>query len=278
MKQNLKYEKTVIRKKYLKSLGYTVHEIWECDFKRWFLYSTETIRNRYTPRNYRRHKYAQSQDTLLKAIQTGELFGMAEVDIAVPEAWQGDFRSELSPFEYFKEFSPIFCTTEVQSDVIGPHMMQHCLDHNVPLNSRRLLVGGMKAKQILLSTTLLRWYLDHGLVVTKMYEVIEFSPLSCFKNFVEKCTDARRQSDRDSSLALLGDTFKILLNAAYGSSLLNKENFSDTSYMRGHASLKIQVNKPEFQKATLLTDEIYELQKGKRRLTLDIPIHIGFSF
>ena len=150
---------------------------------------------------------------------------MAEVDIAVPEAWQGDFRSELSPFEYLKEFSPIFCTTEVPSDVIGPHMMQHCLDHNVPLNSRCLLVGGMKAKQILLSNPLLRWYLDHGLVVTKMYEVIEFSRLSCFKNFVEKCTDARRQSDRDCSLSLLGDTFKTLINAAYDSSLLNKENF-----------------------------------------------------
>ena len=160
---------------------------------------------------------------------------MAEVDIEVPDTWQGDFHSDLSPYDFFKEFSPLFCTTDVSFDSIGEHMMQHSFDHNAPTKSRRLLVGRMKAKQILLSTPLLQWYLKHGLVVTRLYEVIEFSPIKCFENFVQQGIDGRRWSNKDPNLALLGDTFKVLLNSSYGTCLLNKEHFSDTVYMNGHS-------------------------------------------
>ena len=215
--QQSKTKRTQVRKEYLESLGYNVHEIWECEFKSQFLDSTEAIRNRYMPKYYSKHKCPLTKTTLLKAIRSGELFGMAEVDIEVPDTWQGDFHSDLSPYDYFKEFSPLFCTTDVPFDSIGEHMIQHSFDHNAPTKSRRLLVGGMKAKQILLCTPLLQWYLKHGLVVTRLYEVIKFSPVKCFANFVQQGIDGRRQSDKDPNLALLGDTFKVLLNSSYGS-------------------------------------------------------------
>ena len=156
-------------------------------------------------------------------------------------------------------------------------MWQHCIDHHAPTTVRRLLVGGMKARQILLSTPLLQWYLNHGLVVTRLYEVVEFSPVRCFKNFVDQGIEGRRQSDNDPDLGLLGDTFKILLNSAFGSSMLNKERFSDTQYIQGHSKVKIEINKPEFRKANLLGDDVYELDKGKNKITMNVPIQIGFT-
>ena len=275
--QEAKYWRTKLRKEYLESLGYKVHEIWECEFKNSVSFCDEEIQNRYSPQFYRQHKHPLSKESLLSAIQTGSLFGMAEVDIEVPDAWQGDFRSELSPYEYFKEFSPLFCTTEVPPEAMGEHMMQHCIDHYAPTTPRRLLVGGMKARQILLSTPLLQWYLNHGLVVTRLYEIIEFSPVRCFKHFVDQGIEGRRQSDNDPNLGLLGDTFKILLCSSYGSTIMNKERFSDTQYIQGHSKVKIEVNKPEFRKATLLGDDVYELDKGKNKITMDVPIQIGFT-
>ena len=41
--QNARYARTELRKEYLESLGYKVHEIWECEFKSQFLESTEAI-------------------------------------------------------------------------------------------------------------------------------------------------------------------------------------------------------------------------------------------
>ena len=69
----------------------------------------------------------------------------------------------------------------------------------------------------------------------------------------------------------------MFLNSSYGSCPFNKEYFSDTVYMNGHSSVKVKVNKPEFRKATLLDGEMYEIEKGKKKITLDVPIQIGFT-
>lgn len=42
----------------------------------------------------------------------------------------------------------------------------------------------MKAEKMLLGTPLLKWYLDHGLKVTRIYQVVEFNAQACFKKFV----------------------------------------------------------------------------------------------
>ena len=47
--------------------------------------------------------------------------------------------------------------------------------------------------------------------------------------------------------------------------------------MNGHSFIKLEVNKPEFQKATLLDGEMYEIEKGKKNITIYIPIQIGFT-
>ena len=77
---------------------------------------------------------------------------------------------------------------------------------------RRLLIGGMKAKKILLLTPLLKWYINHGLEVTEVYQVIEFSPQASFKEFREKVSEARRKGDVSPDHLLLGDTMKLLGN------------------------------------------------------------------
>ena len=41
-------------------------------------------------------------------------------------------------------------------------------------------------------TPLVKWYLEHGLVITKIYQVVEFKPLSCFNRFAQQVTDDRR--------------------------------------------------------------------------------------
>ena len=63
--------------------------------------------------------------------------------------------------------SPIFCSTKVPFDSIGPLMQEYIEKQNMSKADRTLLVGGMRAEQILLATPLLIWYLDHGLRVTK---------------------------------------------------------------------------------------------------------------
>ena len=78
----------------------------------------------------------------------------------------------------------------------------------------------MKARQLLIATPLLKWYLDHGLEVTKIYQVVEFKPQRCFYQFVQDVSDARRQGDSDPSKAILADTRKLEGNASYGVTII----------------------------------------------------------
>jgi hypothetical protein len=55
----------------------------------------------------------------------------------------------------------------------------------------------MKARQLLIATPLLKWHLEHGLEVTKIYQVIEYTPQRCFHEFVEVVSEDRRQKDTD---------------------------------------------------------------------------------
>ena len=122
------------------------------------------------PKFYQKHKSTNrvKDHTILNAVVNDELFGAVLVDIHVPE----------SLYDTFSKFSPIFCTTTVPWEVIGDTMQQFWretqtyADGNVkPFPEKHLLVGGMRASRILLSTPLLQFYLEKGLKVTKIYEV-----------------------------------------------------------------------------------------------------------
>ena len=71
---------------------------------------------------------------------------------------------------------------------------------------RRLLVGGLRAEKILIATPLLKWYLNHGLIVSRIHTTVEFGKQACFKEFTQKVTDARRSS----SSQINSETMKLI--------------------------------------------------------------------
>ena len=85
------------------------------------------------------------------------------MDIEVPKTWSSEFESKmpLPPREYFNEMSPLFCTTEIPFEKIDKPMQDYAKTFGFSEQARTLLLGGYKAKQILLATDLLKWYLDH---------------------------------------------------------------------------------------------------------------------
>ena len=82
----------------------------------------------------------------------------------------------------------------------------------------------MYARHILIATPLLKWYMDHGIVVSTIYIVIKLIPSTCFDQFTENVSGARRQGDIDPYTSVIADTMELLGNSGYGSLIMNKEN------------------------------------------------------
>ena len=200
---------------------------------------------------------------------------MIECDIEVPAEWPS---SELArkasgrtPYEYFEEFSPLFATTDVSFESIGPHMQEYLQQCGGSTKSRRLLIGGMRGKHLLLASPLVMWYLTHGLVVTKVYEAIEYTPKACFKPFTRQVTLERREGD-----AMLANVAKLIGNSSYGSLLIDKSKHSKIVYVSGRHDACLKVNDPRFKSLTELDDDHYEVVMSKRRIKMDMPIQLGY--
>lgn len=76
---------------------------------------------------------------------------------------------------------------------------------------RGSLIGSYFGAKILLATPLIRWYLEHGLEVTHIYQVVEYKPGLCFQPFGEDVSDARRAGDVDPNKAIVADTMKLVV-------------------------------------------------------------------
>ena len=112
-----------------------------------------------------------SLERILSEVRHERLLGCVEVDIRVPEHLK----------EKFSEMCPIFKNTEISRDDVGDFMKAYAEEHNIMTQPRRSLIGSMKGDKILLATPLPKWYLENGLEVTKMHQVVEFSPSPALK-------------------------------------------------------------------------------------------------
>ncbi|CAB4017246.1 Hypothetical predicted protein [Paramuricea clavata] len=140
--------------------------------------------------------------SIINAVKNNKLFGCVECDIHVPESLR----------EHFKEMCLIFKNIEIRREDIGELMRSYAEENNVMYQPRRSLIGSMKGDKILLATPLLKWYLEHGLGVTRIYQVMEYTPKPCFKPFGDAVSDARRAGDADPSKAIIADTMKLVGN------------------------------------------------------------------
>ena len=279
-----RYEDTIAATAYIEEKGYEVIEMWECHFST-FCQSHPTLQQfieQRQPSFTKSHKGSVTEKQILDAVVEGTLFGMVEVDIGVEDFWGrytvGNHQNNYTPYDYFSEMSPLFQNIHVPFEAIGTHMQDHVRENGLSEKPRRLLVGVMHARKILLATPLLQWYLIQGLHVNKVYQVIEYSPLACFTEFVRDVVEGRRAGDQDSTKALISDTMKLLGNAAYGSMLLDKAKHHTIKYVRGYRKAVLKANSSRFLKLTELDpeNEYYELELQKQQIRHDMPIQIGF--
>ena len=205
-----RYTRTMKRESYIRQHCRELIVIWECEYTilKPMDKNLQTIIDNSRPPFYRKHKGSVTFQDILQGINNDLLYGFIECDISA-------FRGKEDPknYDYFSEMSPIFCTTEVSYEHFGSHMKKYVEEQNLSKRNRTLLVGGMSAKKILLHSKLLKWYLNHGMNVSHIYEVIEFTPTKCFTDFTNTITSARREAEQNPDKQIIGQTFKIIGNS-----------------------------------------------------------------
>ena len=210
------------------------------------------------------YNYETAAPILTQRIKEEKWFGFAEVDIEIPEP--------LHP--KFEEMYPFFYNKEVPIEAVPQHMLDYLKRTGRRRGDGRKLTGALFAKKILLYAPLLRWYLEHGAVITNVYRTIDYQPTKIFTWFVEQVTEARRTGDVEKSKALLAKVFKLLGNSGYGKLIEALERQTNIIYTKDEKVVDRALRSAYFSDL----DEIgqaYELESRNPRIIIRRPFQVG---
>ena len=216
---------------------------------------------------------------IVSDIINDKIFGFLECDIETPE----DLK------EYFSEMTPIFKNAIIDPcdrNVVGDHMYEFNLNsENKRTMKSKKLIGSYFGKQILIYTPLLKWYISHGLIVTKTYSFIKAKSHKPFQSFTDKVSNARRKGDADEAAmkakgikfkSVQAETMKLIGNSAFGRSGMDKSKHKQVKYKSFDDDIDSIIESNQFYDLEELDGSI-EITQLKRSIKLNNPIHLSIA-
>ena len=208
-----------------------------------------------------------TKDDILDDVINERDYGFVKVDIHVPEHL----------IEKFSEFPPIFKNAEIKLEDMGEHMREFCAAIGRKSGVKRSLISSMHATGIILLTPLLKWYIEQGLEVTRVYYIISYNGKECFDWFTKEVAHNRRAADLGGAdLRMSGEASKLMGNCGYGVTLMNKAKHTQTSFAK-EENLQNHTKNPLLKNYDELNENVYEVEKEKRKIVHDLPLQIGLA-
>ena len=140
---------------------------------------------------------------------------------------------------------------------------------------RKMLISSFTLQNGILITPLLLFYLQLGILCTKIHRFVEYTPEKCFNNFVQSAVDAKRQGDENPNSSVVEETMKLLANSSYGYQIMDRSRHTVTRYLadeKTHAA----INSKLFEKLDHVNNSLYEVEPAKVQIEHKKPIIVGF--
>ena len=251
-----------MKRDYIQEKGFTVNKMWKCECWRHYKTTTSVKLDIQEIFPYRR---SLTEHQLLEGLKKGNLFGYVQCDIEVPESLKANFAN----------FPPIFKNTLVSKNDIGDLMKTYAEEGGIMSQPRKKLISSLTLQNGTLITPLLFFYLQLGLLVTKIHRFVEYTPKKCFNSFVQSAVDARMKCDENPNSSVVAETMKLLANSSYGCQIIDLSRHTVTKYFsneKTHASF----NNKLFKKLDHMNNSLYEVELAKAQIEHKEPIIVGF--
>ena len=155
-----KRELDALRRHCMQEKGFKVIEMWECEW--WRLYKTTNTLKQFI-REHFPHRRSLAAEQLLEEIKKGKIFGYVQCNLEVPEKLRSNF----------KNFPPIFRNNLVSRSDIGDLMKNYAEEEILLSHPRKMLLSSLTLQNGTFNTSLLLFYLQLGLVCTKIHRFVE---------------------------------------------------------------------------------------------------------
>ena len=238
--------------------------MWEC--KWWRLYKTTNTLKQHIQEHFP-YRRSLAAEQLLEEIKKRKLFDYVQCDFGVPENLRANFAN----------LHPIFKNTLVSKSDSRDLMKNYAEEQRLLSQHRKMLISSFTLQNGTLISPLLLFYLQLGLVCTKIHCFVEYIPKKCFNSFVQSAVDARRQSDENPNSRVVAETMKLLANSSYCYQFMDRSRRTVTKYLsdeKTHAAINSQL----FKKLDHVNNSLYKVELAKAQIEHKEPILSGYSF
>ena len=216
--------------------------MWECEW--WRLYKTTANVKLHIRENFP-YRRSLTEQQLVDGVKKGILIGYVQCDIEIPE------NSRVN----FANFPPIFKNTLVSKNDIGDLMKTYAEEGGIMSQPRKMLISSFTLQNGTLITPLLLFYLQLGLVVTKIHRSVECTPKKCFNSFVQSAVEARRKGDENPNSGVVAETMKLLANSSYFYQIMDRSRHTVTKYLSEEKTLEA-INSKLFKRLDHLNNSL----------------------
>ena len=173
--------------------------MWEYEW--WTLDKTKSTGKQHIRENFP-YRFSLAIEQLFKGIKKRNLSGYVRCDTELPENLRANFDN----------FPPLFNNTLVWKNDIRNLMKIYALAKMLLCQPRKLLLSSFTLQKGTLITPLLWFYLQFGLVCTKIHRFVEYTPKRICNSFVQSAVDAIRQGDENPNSSVVSETMNLPAN------------------------------------------------------------------
>jgi len=115
--------------------------------------------------------------------------------------------------------------------------------------------------------------LQHGLIPTKNYKILEFDQKPWLSTYIEKNTEERKYAKNDFEK----DFYKLMNNSVFGKTMEDVRNYQDIHVVTGEEEVLKLSKKATFQSIDILDKDLALVRMRKTTVTLNKPIYCGIK-
>lgn len=150
-----------------------------------------------------------------------------------------------------------------------------CAQHVVPENctQRKLICNLENKERYVIHVKNLEQCLRHGLQLTKIHRVLEFTEQAWVKPYIELNTQLRAAAKNEFEK----NFFKLLINAIFGKCLECPRKKREIKVVGNWKSARKWILKNNFRRVTIIDENFVLIEMNRTEVLIDKPVFCGFS-
>jgi hypothetical protein len=163
----------------------------------------------------------------------------------------------------------------VNKNELSPYQQNQLKIHNEKHSEKikKLIPNLYDKKNYICHIRNLQYYLEKGLILTKVHRVLQFDQSNWLKSYIDFNTQQRALSKNEFEK----DLYKLMNNAVFGKTMEDMRGRVNIELYTDEKQVIKQIAKPQFLQQKIYGENLVAIKQAKTHVKLNKPIYVGVA-